>query len=101
MGLRRFFRRSPAGTAERVPAVVLTKPKPMQPQSPEHLAELQEALAELAQAAAGAGVTRFHACGRNGKSWEDDPIAIRALAATFRDFRAGGGTSDATQGTDV
>jgi hypothetical protein len=101
MGLRIFFRRSAARADKRVPVIVRAEPEPMKPLLPEHLAELQEAWAELDHAAKGAGVTRFQACGRTGKSWEDDPVAVRALAAMLRDFRTDGGTPAAKPGADV
>ncbi|OOP63149.1 hypothetical protein BMF89_07350 [Arthrobacter sp. SRS-W-1-2016] len=59
--------------------------------TPEKRAELEQAWAELARAAEGAGVTSFRACTRNGtSSWEENPAAVRALAATLRDYRAEG-----------
>jgi hypothetical protein len=29
-------------------------------------------------------VTSFQACGRNGRSWVEDPEAVRAIAETIR-----------------
>lgn len=56
--------------------------------TPAQLAELQQAWAELAEAAKGSGVKSLHACSRNGKPWQKDPAAVRGLAATLREFRA-------------
>jgi hypothetical protein len=87
MGLRNIFRRRrAAGTA--APAGWVSEPEAQEPPTPEQLAELQDAWAELAKAAEGSGVTGLHACSRNGRRWEEDPAAVRGLAATLRDFRA-------------
>jgi hypothetical protein len=56
--------------------------------TPEQLAELQDAWAELAEAAKGTGATGLHACSRNGRRWEEDPTAVRGLAAILRNVRA-------------
>lgn len=88
MGLRGFFRRSRTKADGGLPAARRTGPQAGE-STPEQLAELRQARAELAQAAEGAGVTAFHACTRKGTSfWEDDPAAVRALAAMLRDYRA-------------
>lgn len=86
MGLPSFFkRRLAAGTA--APAGAVSGPEAQEPLTPEQLAELQDAWAELAKAAEGSGVTGLHACSRNGRRWEEDPGAVRGLAATLREFR--------------
>jgi hypothetical protein len=59
-----------------------------EPLSREQLAELQEAWVELAEAAKGSRVTSFHACTRTGRLWTEDPAAVRAVAATLREFPA-------------
>jgi hypothetical protein len=97
MCLGSFFGRNRARAAERVPAVDPAGREPMEASSQERPAELQEAWAELAQAAEEAGVNSFHACARAGESWEDNPVAVRAVAATLRDFRADGTSEDAAR----
>ncbi|MBT2513141.1 hypothetical protein [Arthrobacter sp. ISL-30] len=69
-------------------------PEVSEPLTPEQLAELQDAWAELSQAAEAAGVTSFHACGRDGKSWEGDVATVRGLAATLRKLGAEGQPGD-------
>ncbi|PVZ52701.1 hypothetical protein C9424_19650 [Arthrobacter sp. H-02-3] len=85
MGLRSLFmrRRSAVGTAASA-VVVGSEPEHQEPLTPEQLAELQEAWAELANAAEGSGVTGLHACSRTGGPWQEDPVAVRGLAATLR-----------------
>ncbi|MDP9695142.1 UNVERIFIED_ORG: hypothetical protein J2X79_002711 [Arthrobacter globiformis] len=52
--------------------------------------DLQEAWAELTQAAQGSKVMSFHACTRTGTPWAHDPAAVRAVAAILREFPANG-----------
>ena len=87
MGLWSFLTRrlAGAGTDDSTPVVI--GPPARAPLTPEQLADLEQAWAELAQAAEGTGATGLHACTRNGKPWEEDPVAVRALAATLRDMR--------------
>jgi hypothetical protein len=66
----------------------VSEPAVQEPSSPEQLAELQDAWAELAEAAKGTGATGLHACSRNGRRWEEDPAAVRGLAAILRNVRA-------------
>jgi len=89
MGLRSFFQKSPARadvgrpvTAGQIESVE------REPLSPEQLAELQEAWVELTEAARGSKVTSFHACTRAGGPWTEDPVAVRDVAATLREFPA-------------
>jgi hypothetical protein len=90
MGFRRFLLKS-AGRADLgLPAAARTETiesEDTEPLAPEQLAELQETWAELARAAEGSGVSDFHACTRTGTSWEDDPVTVRAIAATLRTHR--------------
>jgi hypothetical protein len=83
MSWRRFFRRSAAA-----PKVAVSGPDVQEPLAPEQLAELQDAWAELAEAAKSTGATGLHACSRNGRRWEEDPAAVRGLAAILRNVRA-------------
>ena len=54
--------------------------------SPELQTELREAWAELTEAAKASKVTNFHACTRTAQHWTEDPAAVRAIAATLREF---------------
>ncbi|MBT2539048.1 hypothetical protein J7I79_23625 [Arthrobacter sp. ISL-69] len=67
--------------------------------TPAQLADLREAWAELNQAAEDAGVKTFRACRRDGSSssWEDDPEAVRSMAALIRGIPRAAATS--TDGT--
>ena len=89
MGLRSFFRKSRTRADRTLPAAGGIGPETGEP-TPEQRAELEQAWAELAQATEGAGATGFHACTRDGTSWEEDPAAVRALAALLRCYRADG-----------
>jgi len=62
-----------------------------EPLSPEHPEDLQAAWAELSAAAKSSKVTNFHACTRSGRPWAEDPAAVRAVAATLREFPSLGG----------
>jgi len=86
MGLWSYFRRRPA--AEQTGATPVMAPSEPEPLAPEQLAELQDAWAELASAAQGSGVTGLHACSRNGRPWQEDPAAVRSLAAILRSAKA-------------
>jgi hypothetical protein len=89
MGLRSFFQRSPARAEVSLPAAAVQIASiEREPLSPEQLAELQEAWVELTEAARGSKVTSFHACTRAGGPWTEDPAAVRAVAATLREFPA-------------
>jgi O6-methylguanine-DNA--protein-cysteine methyltransferase len=57
-----------------------------EPLSTELQEELQAAWVELTEAARGSRVTSFHACTRTGRPWTEDPAAVRAVAATLREF---------------
>lgn len=89
MGLQSFFQRSRTRAEQSLPAAGRIGPEHGE-QTTEKRAELEQAWAELAQAAEGAGVTSFHACTRNRTSWEENPAAVRALAATLKGYRADG-----------
>ncbi|MDQ0619205.1 hypothetical protein [Arthrobacter globiformis] len=52
--------------------------------------DLQEAWAELTEAAQGSKVMSFHAYTRTGTPWAQDPAAVRAVAAILREFPADG-----------
>jgi hypothetical protein len=80
MGLRSLFRRRPTAAGAAVSTVaLLDKPKAEESLTPEQLAELQEAWAELKKATEGSGLAHLHACSRNGKRWEENPAAVRGL----------------------
>jgi hypothetical protein len=86
MGLRSLFRKRPATADAAVP--VADYPEPAEPLTAEQLVELEEAWAELAAAAEASEVTNSNACTRTGRSWTENPAAVRAVAATLREFAA-------------
>jgi hypothetical protein len=90
MGLRSIFRKRPAraGTADATPAA--GGPETREPLTVEQLMDLEEAWAELAVAQEASELTNFRACTRSGGSWTEDPAAVRAVAATLREFPAPG-----------
>ncbi|MFK4298587.1 hypothetical protein ABH924_003758 [Arthrobacter sp. GAS37] len=80
MGIKRFFQRN---TKEGIPGL----PSPIRPSGQftlEQLVELTDALGELSEAAAAAGVTRLQACTRDGSAWETNPVSVRVLTAILR-----------------
>lgn len=81
MGLGSLFKRRQLAAP---PVVVTSSPEPEEPPTQEQLAELQDAWSELAEAARGSGVNSFHACSRNSKPWQEDPAAVRSMAALLR-----------------
>jgi hypothetical protein len=89
MGLRRLFPRN-TETALPGPAPEGTSgPEATEPPAPEQLAKFQEAWVELAPAAERpGGASHFRACPRNGKSWQDDPASVMAVAALLRDHQS-------------
>ena len=86
MGLWSWFvRRSKLATVAGRPAFAAAiEPKEQEQLTPEQLADLQAARAELAEAAKESAATSFHACSRGGKPWQEDPAAVRSLAALLR-----------------
>lgn len=88
MGLRSIFRKRPttAGAADATPAA--GGPETRELLTAEPLMELEAAWAELAAAQEASELTNFHACTRTGRSWTEDPAAVRAVAATLREFPA-------------
>lgn len=95
MGLCSLFTRHRSTDRTTVSASVAAKnPEPQEPPTPEQLADLQDAWAELAEAARGSGVKGFHACGRGGKPWQEDPAAVRSMATLFRRFQEENTTAD-------
>jgi hypothetical protein len=85
MGLRSLFKRPAATKAPTTPVPVATAGHD-ELLSPQLLEDLQAAWAELAEAAKGSKVSNFHACTRSGRPWTEDPAAVRAVAATLREF---------------
>jgi len=55
------------------------------PLTPAQLADLEEAWAELRQAAQEAGVKSFSACTRDGSRWEENLNSVRAMTRTIKD----------------
>ena len=68
--------------------VVAAAPREQEPLSPEQVADLKAAWAELAEAAKESAVTGFHACSRGGRPWQEDPASVRSMAAMLRSFPA-------------
>jgi hypothetical protein len=85
MGLRSLFQRKAVSTAC-VSPVLAADAGQDGPLSPERQEELRAAWVELTKAALGSKVTSFHACTRTGRPWTEDPAAVRAVAATLREF---------------
>lgn len=75
-------RRTPAAAAGSFPVAVETERPPL---TPAQLADLEEAWAELRQAAQEAGVKSFSACTRDGSRWEENPDSVRAMTRTIKD----------------
>ncbi|MHA7168975.1 hypothetical protein ACX801_12535 [Arthrobacter bambusae] len=94
--LRGLFRRRPAtaGAEDSTPAA--GAPTEQDLLTPEQAADVEQAWVELRQAAEEAGVTAFRACTRGGSRWEEDPAAVRALAAALRSFKE----ADTASGSD-
>ncbi|MCB5294476.1 MULTISPECIES: hypothetical protein [unclassified Arthrobacter] len=88
MGLRSIFRKRPraAGTGVLTPETGALETR--EPPTTEQLMDLEEAWAELAVAQEASELTNFHACTRTGRPWTEDPAAVRAVAATLREFPA-------------
>jgi hypothetical protein len=86
MGLRNFFQRKPATASSAAPSPADETQDDVL--SPADLADLEEAWADLAAAAEASEITDFHACTRTGRPWIEDPAAVRAAAATLREFPA-------------
>jgi hypothetical protein len=86
MGLRSLFQRKAATAAPVVPVVEAAPHVPDAPMSPELPEDLRCAWAELTEAAKHSKVTNFQACTRTGRPWTEDPAAVRAVAATLREF---------------
>ncbi|MDR6639586.1 hypothetical protein [Paenarthrobacter nitroguajacolicus] len=80
MGLRNIlsWRRKAAEPSVAVPAVEERKPL-----TAADSADLEAAWEELRQTDAASKVTSFRACSRDGRSWAEDPEAVRAIAATI------------------
>ena len=90
MGLWSWFarRRKPATAAGRPDFAAAIEPKDQEPLTPEQVADLKAAWAELAEAAKESAATGFHACSRGGKPWQEDPTAVRSVAALLRRVHA-------------
>ena len=99
MGLRDWFGlRKPVPNVGGSVLTVAAVPEEQEPLTPEQVAELKDAWAELAEAAKESAATNFHACSRGGKPWQEDPDAVRSMAAMFRRF---GNENAATEGTSA
>lgn len=86
MGVWSWFapRRKPVTGAGRPALAAAVAPPEEEPLTAARVADLKVAGAELAEAAEESRVTGFHACSRGGKPWQEDPAAVRAVAALLR-----------------
>lgn len=93
MGLRSLFKKRRLATASIIPP---NQPEPQSPLTPERLTDLQDAWADLAEAAkvSGAKANSFHACSRSSRPWQEDPAAVRSMAALLRSLPAEGLSED-------
>jgi hypothetical protein len=84
--LRDFLgrRRTPTAAVGPFP-VASTAEAERTPLTPAQLADLEEAWAELRQAAQEAGVKSFSACTRDGSRWEENPDSVRAMTRMIQD----------------
>ena len=87
MGLRSLFHRKATTTAHASPVLAVTATT-NEPLPPERQKDLLAAWVELTEAANSSRVISFHACTRAGRPWTEDPAAVRAVAATLREFPA-------------
>jgi len=85
MGIRNLFQR-------KAPTPALSSPshsaKAAQTgfYSADQAQDLRAAWDELTEAARQSKVINFHACTRAGRPWTEDPAAVRAIAATLREY---------------
>ena len=84
MGLRNFLNRRSQPTEVEPPHTAADAPVPAS-LTPEQLADLDAARAELLQVAAQAGVTSLNACPRDGSRWQDNAKTIRTITAVIRE----------------
>lgn len=85
MGIRNWIgrgRRPATAASYPVAAAAYVERKPL---TPEQLADLDAARAELLQLAAQVGVKSLNACPRDGSRWQDDPTTIRTITALIRE----------------
>lgn len=86
MGLRNFLnRRNQPTDVEPAHAAVAGAPVGPAALTPEQLADLDTARAELLQLAAEVGVKSLNACPRDGSRWQDDPKTIRTITALMKE----------------
>lgn len=83
MRMRGLFHRK--GTS-RVPVSPPSNARRGVPVPPEQVQDLQEAWAELTEAAQHSKVISFQACTRSGRPWTEDAAAVRDIAATLRGY---------------
>lgn len=85
MGLRNFMsRRRTCAVTTQTAKVAASGAAEAKPSAPVHAADLEAAWAELRHTVGDSKVTSFRACSRNGRSWAEDPEAVRQIAATIR-----------------
>ena len=85
MGLRNFLNRRSQPAEVEPPHAAMDAPVAPASLTPEQLADLDAARAELLQVAAQAGVTSLNACPRDGSRWQGDAKTIRTITAVIRE----------------
>lgn len=104
MGLLNFLNRRSLPTEVAPPSAVVQdastgqEPETAVEPTPEQLADLDAARAELLQLAAEVGVKSLNACPRDGSRWQDDPATIRAITAVLREAHLEERSSAADEG---
>lgn len=83
MRIRGIFHRK---GASRVPVTPAPNARRDMPVPPDQVRDLQEAWAELSEAARHSKVINFHACTRTGRPWTEDAAAVRDIASTLRAY---------------
>lgn len=84
MGIRNWLSRHRRPAAAESFPIAAAAPMERKPLTPEQLADLEEAWAELRRAAEESGVTSFHACTRDGSRWEEDLDSVRTMTGAIR-----------------
>jgi hypothetical protein len=85
MGLRNLFQRKASAVAHSSPSH-LAEAAQTRFSSADEAEDLRAAWADLTEAARQSQLVKLSACTRNGRSWTEDPAAVRAIAAILRDY---------------
>ncbi|MDQ0241443.1 hypothetical protein [Arthrobacter bambusae] len=87
--MRRFLRRRTARVVTEKSAPAGPVRGEREPLTPEQATDLEQAWAELRQAAEKAGVSGLRTCTREGSSWEENAGIVRSVAAALRNLQRG------------